>query len=389
VSVRKREWTTSKGKGRQAWVVDYFDQGGTRRLKTFTKKRDADAFAATTHVEVRAGTHVADSATITVAEAGKLWLASCEAEGLERSTLQQYRQHLDLHIAPFIGREKLSRLTMPAVRAFQDRLREEGRSADMVSRVTVSLGSILSDAQARGLVVRNPVREMGRQKRKRGGARQERQLEVGVDIPTPGDIAALIANLSGRHRPLLLTAIFTGLRASELRGLRWSDVDLAGARLHVRQRADRFLEIGAPKSAAARRTVPLPPLVVNTLREWKLACPKGDLGLVFPGTAGGIDRHTYIVERGLKPAAVAAGLVGADGRPRYAGLHCLRHFYASWCINPPPQGLGLPPKAVQQRLGHTSITMTMDRYGHLFPSADDNDALAAAEQRLLSAVNAT
>ena len=83
---------------------------------------------------------------------------------------------------------------------------------------------------------------------------------------------------TGRVRPFILTAIFTGLRASELRGLRWADVDFEARALHVRQRADRFNSIGPPKSEAGERTVPLPPLVVNVLREWKLACPKRDTG---------------------------------------------------------------------------------------------------------------
>ena len=78
------------------------------------------------------------------------------------------------------------------------------------------------------------------------------------------------------------------------------------------------------------------------------------------------------------------------GRRKYTGLHALRHFFASWCINRVEDGgLGLPPKTVQELLGHSSITMTMDTYGHLFPSIDDGKALAEAERRLLAAVTAT
>jgi integrase len=72
MSVRKRAWTTSKGEEKEAWVVDYVDQTGKRRLKTFTKKKIADNLAATANVEIRAGIHTANSASITVAEAGKL-----------------------------------------------------------------------------------------------------------------------------------------------------------------------------------------------------------------------------------------------------------------------------------------------------------------------------
>src|SRR5262249_27437665 len=160
----------------------------------------------------------------------------------------------------------------------------------------------------------------------------------------------------GRWRPLLLTAIFTGLRASELRGLRWADIELKRGVLHVRQRADRHGKIGRTKSASGERTVPLPPLVLSALREHRLPCANGALGRAFPNSKGGIDHRNSIVERGFHPAQVAAGVVKADGRAKYGGLHSLRHFYASWCINRRADGgLELPLKVVQARLGHASI----------------------------------
>lgn len=404
MSVRKRAWTTKQGVEKEAWVVDYVDQGGTRRLKTFRRKKEADAFAATATVEVRDGTHVADSASVTVKEAGALWLTSAGAAGLERSTLDQYRQHLTLHIEPFLGRTLLSKLNAPAVRAFEDKLRAEGRSPTLTTYVVRSLGALLADAQERGLVVRNSVRELrGRRRKGRDGQRDARggKLKVGVDIPTPAEIRAIVRALDGnRWRPLLLTAILTGLRASELRGLTWSDVDLKKAELHVRQRADRYHAIGRPKSAAGERTVPLSVELLRTLREWKLACPKGDLDLVFPNAEGNVEWHANIVNRGLVPVQLTAGVArlalddagkpveDEHGKPvlvaKYPGLHSLRHFYASWCINRKADGgRELSAKLVQERMGHSSITVTLDTYGHLFPSGDDGSELAEAERALL------
>jgi integrase len=191
--------------------------------------------------------------------------------------------------------------------------------------------------------------------------------------------------LSGRWRPLVLTATFTGLRASELRGLRWVDVDLRRGEIHVRQRADRFNAIGRPKSEAGERTVPMPPMLIGTLREWKPVCPKGEFGLVFPSGAGAVESLSNILQRGLQPAMVAAGLT-RHGHAKYSGLHCLRHFYASWCINRRVDGgLELPLKVVQDRMGHSSIQITADRYGHLFPRGDDSAELAAAERMFLDA----
>src|SRR5262249_16357765 len=158
----------------------------------------------------------------------------------------------------------------------------------------------------------NVVRNLRRDRPTRSN-RQRRKLQVGVDIPTPAEISAIIAHLQDHRRSLLLTAIFTGLRSSELRGLRWQDIDLKRAVLHVRQRADRYQQIGRPKSATAERVIPLPPLLVNTLREWKLACPKSHLDLAFPNGRGNPDHRVEIVHRSYRPAQVAAGVVERQG----------------------------------------------------------------------------
>jgi integrase len=371
----------------EAWVVDYIDQYRKRHLKTFKRRKDADAYHAVVAVEVRHGTHAADSTSITVAEAGRLWLETGDNIGLERTTLDGYRQRLNFHIIPLIGTVKLSQLTVPMVRHFEDKLRVK-RSPAMVRIVLGALSSIVSDAQERGLVSQNVVRGLRarrlRGKEQRADRRQRGKLRVGVDIPAPAEIRSIITHLEGRWRPLLLTAIFTGLRASELRGLRWIDVDLKRNELHVRQRADYYLEIGALKSEAGERAIPLAPILVNTLREWKMVCPKGELGLVFPNGIGRIESHANIRNRGLIPAGIAAGVVTANGKAKYPGLHSLRHFYASWCINRRVDGgLELPLKVVQARLGHASVQMTADCYGHLFPRGDDGAELAAAERAFL------
>jgi len=414
MSVRKRSWTTAKGEKKEAWVADYVDQAGKRHLKTFDRKKDADAYLTKTKVEVRDGVHTSDSASVMVEEAAGLWLDKCESDGLERATIAAYEQHVRLHIVPYLGNVKLSRLTPPLIREFEDKLRKgtpapgeiEGssRSPAMTKKIMASLGSMLGEAQERGLVARNVAREL-RSRRKRGKAkaheaRHAGKLRVGIDIPTPAEIRAITGKLEGRWRPILLTAIFTGLRASELRGLRWADVKLDAGEIHVTQRADRYKEIGSPKSGAGHRIVPLPPIIINTLQEWKMECPKSRLDLVFPTGIGTVEMHPNIVKRGFHPAQVSAGvaipILDENGRPtldkdgtpimaaKYAGLHALRHFYASWCINRKADGgLELPPKVVQERLGHSTIAMTLDTYGHLFPRSDYAHEMATAEKALL------
>jgi integrase len=231
------------------------------------------------------------------------------------------------------------------------------------------------------------VRDIAKGKRaghsQRAEKRQKGRPQVGRDIPTRDEISRLLDAPPQRRMPILMVAVFCGLRASELRGLRWADVDLKRGEIHVRQRADRYLKIGPPKSGSGERKVPIPPGVLRALKEWKLACPKGELGLVFPSSTGRAQHHTNIVRDILTPAMKGVGLVTPDGKPKY-GLHSLRHFFASWLINRKEDGgREMPLKTAQMLLGHSSITMTADVYGHLFPRGDDAAELAEAERGIL------
>ncbi len=209
------------------------------------------------------------------------------------------------------------------------------------------------------------------------------------EIPTKEELRAIIGAAAGRWRPRLITAIFTGLRASEIRGLRWADVDLKRDVPTVSQRADAWKRIAASKSEAGTRDVPLAPIVVNTLREWKLACPKGDLDLVFPNGSGNVEHHPNIVNRGWEPTQIAAGVVYVDGKDKAGNpikvpkgrynFHSLRHAAASMFIES-----GMTPKRVQTVMGHSSIQVTFDVYGHLFSDEEaDRRAMRTIEERLL------
>jgi integrase len=206
------------------------------------------------------------------------------------------------------------------------------------------------------------------------GGRHKRRLEIERDIPSAGEVRTLLAAATGYNRALLAVAVFCGLRASELRALRWADVDLDGRQLHVRQRADKWAAVGPLKSGTSYRQIPLAPFVVNTLKEWRLACP-GD-GLVFGNGRGNVETLANIWKR-LAPVQVAAGIVGPDGKAKY-GLHAFRHFFASWLID---QGFG--PKRVQALMGHGGIQITLDTYTHLWPQEDDHERFAAGELALV------
>ena len=160
--VRKRIWTTKTGE-RTAWVGDYFAPGPdgkrNRHTKTFPTKKEANAWLANTVVEIRLAVHTPAHLSPTVLEAGAAWIAQAETDGLERASVRQYRQHLDLHIRPFLGHIKLAELTPAAVQSFRTVLIRNQRSRVLADRVVSSLGSILAEAMANGRVARNVVRE--------------------------------------------------------------------------------------------------------------------------------------------------------------------------------------------------------------------------------------
>ena len=359
-AIRKRSWTDSKGEQRQAWLADYRDAAGKRRARQFGRKKDAETWLTQAAWQVSQGTHIADSATTTVEAAAKVWIQRAEAEGLERATIQAYRGLANHHVVPFLGSAKLSRLTRPMVEQYRDEL-VASRSRAMAAKGVRALASILAEAMRRGVVGQNVAADVRVSRPSRDKAK--------VEIPSRQEIRALLDAADPDFRPMLLTAVFTGLRASELRGLRWEDVDLKAATVTVVQRADQWGTISRPKSAAGHRTVPIPPAVVQELRAWKLRCPKGKLGLAFPDSQGGVLVHKNLLTRRYYPAQARAGL-----ERRYS-FHALRHAAASSFIK---QKVDL--KRLSGWLGHSTVTLTLDRYGHLIQDTQQDAAIMAAAQ---------
>jgi integrase len=369
------------------WVADFKDGSGRRHQRHFKSKKDATAFEQKNRVAIREGTYVAVDRNLTIEDAAKIWLARVEANGMrhrgpvEATTLNQYKQHVDLHIVPRVGTLKLAKMSPADVEKFRDGLlakRDDGKpgmSRAMARKVLTSFKSLLKANKCGHLA--DDV-SIGADKR------NQRKLEIGRDIPTREEISKLAkaAKSSPRLYALVLTAALCGLRASELRGLRWCDVDFKAGELHVRQRADRFNRIGPPKSKEGRRTLPIDPTLSLALKELKFASERDDQAYVFATSTGAIEHHKNML-RSLEPIMTAAGLA-KGGKSKYA-LHALRHFFASWCINPTNRdGRQLQAKEVQELMGHSSIVITMDLYSHLFPSGNDRSELAASVKSLLA-----
>lgn len=369
-SVRKRTLPS----GKAVWQVDYKDQGGKRRSRQFKTKKEATDFETKARAEVAAGTHVHASDSVTVEEACRQYLAHLKVrrdtkQAMEPATYVVYESCIRLHILdPEMGMTpvKLANLRTKAVTDFRDRLLSSGRSVAMTKRIVATLGFMLKFARTNDLIFTDPVEGVVVRRQSRSGSAIS--LEAAQQLRA--NVKKLIDAADDNFRPYLVVAALAGLRASEQRGLRWENVDFTRGIIRVRERADIYNEIGDPKSEAGTRDVPIGPMVVNTLKAWKLRCPKSESGLVFPTRNGTVRAQTHVHSLWFKPLCAKLKI-----KMRW---HDLRHFAVSAWID---QGFSI--KAVMTFAGHKDYRMTMERYGKLFPSEDHQKALADMERRLL------
>lgn len=369
MSIRKRSWAAPDGTPRTAWLVDYRDPAGKRRFKQFTRKKDAEAWSVNAAAEVQRGVHTADRASITVAQAAELWLAKVKADGREPTTIAAYDQQVRLHIVPRCGATKLSQLTAPGVRTLLDGWQAD-LSRPMATRVLRTFKAIIAHAQERGKVAQNAAQAITLRK----AARERGKVQPPSKAHLRAILKASAESDDPKVRALFELAIFSGMRASELRGLAWPAIDLKGGFVEVEQRADARGMIGAPKSHAGRRRIPLPSRAIAALKAWKLACPPHPAGLVFPSVKGKPISHHTLTTTLTGPLQVKAKI-----DPPYT-LHTFRHAAASLWIEQ-----GLDPKRIQTLMGHSSIQVTFDTYGHLFADTEKERQDADAIERALFA----
>ena len=303
------------------------------------------------------------------------WLEDTARRSIRVSTYAIYEVSLRKHIIPAIGHLKLARLSADDLDGLYSRLLSGGLSPKTVRMIHAVLHRALSHAQRRGAIAVNPASVAAPPSAPR---REFRTL-------APDEAALLLkAALSDRLYGVYLLALTCGLRQGEILGLRWADVDPNRAVLHVRQQVYRMAGewvFSEPKTAAGRRTVSLSGSAVEALRERRLAQNKErlraetweDLDLVFSNRRGNPIDKANLLRGSFWPLLERAGLP-------HMRFHDLRHSCASLLL-----AEGVHPKVVQEMLGHSSISVTLDIYSHVLPSMQAD----AAEKmdRLLAASN--
>lgn len=363
--VRKR--IGSKG---TTWQLRFNDpNSGKQRYKTFTRRKEADDFLG----KLSTSDYVHDSETASLAEAADRWLTVCETIGrkgrepVEALTLKPYKLHAKI-LKGLRGATKLNTLTP----LWCDQLRDELLTLytrKYAKKILVSFKAILSQARSDGKMKHDPAENTAITISKR-----QRMADHRLDIPSVEDARLLLATAASlrdhkneqvsqawqRYYPFFVVAIYSGMRPGEVLGLPWCNVDFDRSEIKVDQDADIVGNIGKPKSAAAYRTIHMPASAMRALKAWKAQCPKGELGLVFPNWQGDVESHTNLTNRGWYVLLEKSGFKEKKKPPRYP-LKSLRHVRASLEIHN-----GASAKELTDLMGHASVQITFDVYGHLF-----------------------
>lgn len=335
---------------------------GRRIRKHFDSLNDARIWREESYGKLRRRELRAPSA-ITFGEAAELWLQGARVGTVRTrsgdlykpSTVRSYEQALrgprDLHggLLGEFGRVRLSELTLDDMQAYADRLLAAGAKPSTVHNQVMPVRAICR--WRRREVAVNPTVGLSLPAVRLGRVR----------IVTPAEAEVLLAALNARDRVLWATALYAGLRRGELMGLRWCDLDLARGLLEIAQAWDPKEHcMVAPKSHAGNRRVPIAAALRSYLELLSLTVTTDAPSLVF-GTGDLPFSASPLYERAHRSWR-RAGLGPIS-------LHDCRHTFASLMI-----AAGVNAKALSTFMGHANISITLDRYGHLFPGAEDQAA---------------
>ena len=337
---------------------------------TFRTKGDAQAWLSGVETDIRRGAWVNPWAgRQTLAYWADRWLAT--TVHLRATTRRGYEVALRTHVLPTFGDEPVSRIDQPAVRAWVAELAQRGSAPGTIAGARKVLRLVLGTAVEANALAANPC---DRVKVPRGpreemhflSADQVEALADAVEHP-PVRRAGHGATPTGRHHfpeyaALIRLAAYSGLRAGEIAGLRVRRLDLLRGRVEVAETltdVDGTLVSNATTKSGKVRTVPIPKFIADELAP--LLAGKTPDDYVFTSPEGGPLRHSNFYRRLFRPGVERAGL------PDGVRFHDLRHTYAGFLI-----AEGAHPKAIMERMGHSSITVTLDRYGHLLPSLEEH-----------------
>jgi integrase len=343
-SIRKRADRDGGG-----YQVRYYSPDGKRHAKSFKTRREAVAFSNSVETDIARGSWNEPSAMSTklsefiqgYLDSGVHWRPASRVK---------VQGHIQNYVLPAFGDSRMTDIRPQDVREWIVALSKHGLAPATVRGIYSSLSRIMRQAEIDGVITRSPCL---------GVALPHEHTGRDIVFLDARQIAALASEIDERFAALIFTAAYTGARWGELAALKVKNVDLEKGTIRITESVSEvngYLHEGLTKTGK-QRVVSVPRFLCSMLAHHVTRFSSG--GYVFTSAEGKPLRRTFY-RRHFLPAAKAAGMA--------AGLrfHDLRHSCAALLI-----AQGAHPKEIQERLGHSTIRMTFDRYGHLFPSLDE------------------
>ncbi len=341
------------------WEVRYRDPSGRPRRQRFDTKGAANDHLATVRTKGLEGSYIApERGRITFGSWCDEWWAT--KVDLRARTLARYERDLRLHIRPRFDRRPLAKITRTEVQAWVAEMRASGGTPDSAVRRRFSVfRAVMTGAVEGERLVKSPCM----------GVKLPEVRRSDIEVLTPEEVTQLANAMPKWCRSWVLVAAWSGLRWSEMVGLRRRDVDMLRRRFVVSQQVvevgSEFKGFDPPKTQAGRRSVPIWPPIYPILEEQlSPRAQAGKDGLVFVNTRGNTPHLSSFTSQTWKKGREAIG------RPDLR-WHDLRHTYVAIRI-----AAGAHPKEIQEECGHSSYKTTMDVYGHLFESSSERTVAA-------------
>lgn len=358
------------------WAVMWDEPRGAdgkrrqRKKGGFATRRQAQAHLTDVLAALQKNAYVQPDRTTVGDYLTEQWLPSLT---VRPSTKRAYESHVNIYLIPHVGHLPLQRLSRGDLRTMFAALARHGirrpLSASTLRRVHATVRVALNAALADDLILRNPA----------VGLKLEVPEKPDIDVWTAAELRTFLdAVAEDPLHPVYFFVGMTGVRRGEAVGLRWSDVDLAAGRVSIRRQISqrgRLLEEGAPKTRSGFRSIALDPRTIQVLRRvrarqaenrlsWGSAYEDHDL--VFARENGAPERPDHVSDH-FDLLVLKAGL-------KRIRFHDLRHTHATLMLSN-----GVPAKVVSERLGHSSIALTLDTYSHVLPALGEEAAIKAAE----------